>query len=104
MPAPSRTTSQTNCDTDVTPAEAKVSFFEDAFDSAINCVMLSAFTVLATQMASGEVAANAIGVNCVSGSNCGSMSLKPGRMTSAFSAIISVYPSGAELATLVQPM
>ena len=88
--APSRTTSHTSCDTEVTPAEAKVSFLADECDSAISSFMLLAGTALATQMASGEVAAKAIGVNSVLGSNCGLMSLKPGRMTSAFSAIINV--------------
>src|ERR1035437_2524878 len=88
--APSRTTSQTSCDTDVTPADANVNFFDDDWESAISSFMSLAGTALATHIASGEVAANAIGVNSVLGSNCGLMSLKPGRITSAFSAIISV--------------
>jgi hypothetical protein len=90
MPAPSRTTSQTSCDTDVTPADAKVSFLVDEWESAISSFILLAGTVLATHIASGDVAANATGVNPVLGSNCGLISLNPGRITRAFSAIISV--------------
>src|SRR5882762_5130734 len=87
----SRTTSKTSSDTDVTPADALVSFLAPgACDNSINFFMVLAGTKLLTQTASGALATKATGSNSAVGSNVGLISLKPGRMTMAFSDINSV--------------